>query len=249
MKSLYPGRFQPFHDGHKAMVQRLLDEGLDVIIGLRDTEWSKENPYSLFDRKQMVKDSFAAEFREGRVEVYAIPDFDELVYGRKVGYKIRELKLTEAIEGISATGIRDGNPQIIWLTGNSGSGKSTLAEHLQTFIGGVVLDGDQMRATINQDLGFSMDDRMENCLRVARLAGTMAAQGEQVIVSVIAPSQEIRDAIYELIQPRWVYCRREQIDRADYPYEPPTDSDIIVADWDKMEPEEAAEYVVTEIFK
>jgi cytidyltransferase-like protein len=48
MKSLVIGRFQPFHDGHYALVQTLLDEGKDVVVAIRDTPFNEDNPYSVF---------------------------------------------------------------------------------------------------------------------------------------------------------------------------------------------------------
>lgn len=101
--SLYPGRFQPFHDGHKAIVQMLLDEGKFVCIALRDTSIDDGNPYSIEQRTDRIRKSFPdAEL----VKIIAIPDIGEMVYGRGVGYKVREVHLAPELEAISATNIR-----------------------------------------------------------------------------------------------------------------------------------------------
>jgi adenylylsulfate kinase len=99
--SLFIGRWQPFHDGHKKLIQSVLDEGKDVCVAIRDTKLSKDNPYSVEERIRMILTAFP------QVKVIVIPDITEICYGRKVGYGIRELKLDEATEAISGTEIRN----------------------------------------------------------------------------------------------------------------------------------------------
>jgi len=103
------GRYQPFHDGHKALVQKLLDEGKNVLLALRDTEIDKKNPYTYDQRFVMIYKEFANEMDVGKVKVMLIPDIEEVVYGRKVGWSIREIRLDAEIEKISATAIRRKN--------------------------------------------------------------------------------------------------------------------------------------------
>ncbi len=99
--SLFIGRYQPLHEGHIALIRKVLDEGKNVCVALRDTPIDKDNPYSIDERKIM----FYKEFELG-VKVIAIPDIEEVVYGRKVGWGIREIRLDEKTESISATAIR-----------------------------------------------------------------------------------------------------------------------------------------------
>ncbi len=110
--------------------------------------------------------------------------------------------------------------KIVWLTGNSGAGKTTLAQVLQKKLGGVILDGDDMRESISLGAGFSKEDREAHNLRVAHLAKVLSKQ-MPVIVAVISPFEATRQKIHELIAPVWVYVKREQPERAEYPYEPP----------------------------
>jgi adenylylsulfate kinase len=98
--SLFIGRWQPFHEGHKKLIQSVLDEGKDVCVAIRDTELSKDNPYTTKEREAMILMAFP------QVKVIVIPDISEICFGRKVGYGIRELKLDEVIEAISGTEIR-----------------------------------------------------------------------------------------------------------------------------------------------
>lgn len=99
--SFFIGRWQPLHSGHKAIIQKVLDEGKSVLIGIRDTEISDNNPYSTDDRKQMFIDYFG-----DQVDFIVIPDIAEVCYGRNVGYLVRELHMSKDIEEISGTKIR-----------------------------------------------------------------------------------------------------------------------------------------------
>lgn len=104
--SLMIGRFQPFHDGHEALVRALIKEGKNVCIAIRSTMRDKSNPYSIEQRMRMIQDRLKLEIFNRKVVVSVIPDIEEVVYGRKVGWGIREIKLDEKTEEISATKIR-----------------------------------------------------------------------------------------------------------------------------------------------
>lgn len=106
--SLMIGRWQPFHDGHKALVETVLNEGKDVVIACRITDLSETDPYTFAQRRDMIEAALA-EWGD-RVQVIPIPDIGEVVYGRQVGYGIRELSLDAQTEAISGTQIRaEGN--------------------------------------------------------------------------------------------------------------------------------------------
>lgn len=98
--SLFIGRWQPFHEGHQKLIQKVLDEGKNVCVAIRDTEISDENPYTAEERERMILCAFPM------VKVIIIPDIEEVVYGRRVGWGIREIRLDEATENISATKMR-----------------------------------------------------------------------------------------------------------------------------------------------
>jgi adenylylsulfate kinase len=98
--SLFIGRWQPFHEGHKKLIQKVLEEGKNVCVAIRDTDISEENPYSAEERSKMISDAFP------QVKVIVIPDIEEVVHGRKVGWGIRELHLDEKTEKVSGTDIR-----------------------------------------------------------------------------------------------------------------------------------------------
>lgn len=86
---------------------------------------------------------------------------------------------------------------VIWLYGLSGSGKSTIADALERRLHaeGVftqVLDGDNIRVGLNQNLGFSDSDREENIRRVAEVAKLFANAGVVTIASFITPTRALR---------------------------------------------------------
>jgi adenylyl-sulfate kinase len=96
------------------------------------------------------------------------------------------------------------NPIVIWFFGLSGSGKSTLSNLvLQKLkdkgISSVSIDGDQLRAGINQDLGFSSEDRMENIRRSAEIAKLLLENHQVVLASFITPEEGHREKVREIL--------------------------------------------------
>lgn len=226
--SLFVGRFQPFHAGHKALIETVLKKGKPVVIAIRDTEISHKNPYTVYERWTKIQE--ALKKYGSLVKIVIIPDIDEICYGRDVGYAIRNISLDKRIEKISGTKERQKSSPthpIIWLTGQSGSGKTTIAQGLKPIFSAVVLDGDELRQSISKELGFSQEDRHTHNLRVARLAQVLARQS-LVIVSVIAPFKATRKQIDILIKPIWIYVKRTLSKDKNKPYEIPTKSQFMV---------------------
>jgi bifunctional enzyme CysN/CysC len=94
--------------------------------------------------------------------------------------------------------------KLLWLTGISGSGKSTIANELEKelFSKGIrtyILDGDNIRHGLNNDLGFSDADRVENIRRVAEVSKLMLDAGIFVISSFISPFTSDRRMARELM--------------------------------------------------
>jgi adenylylsulfate kinase len=93
---------------------------------------------------------------------------------------------------------------VIWMVGLSGSGKSTLARALENSLHEEgyltqLLDGDNMRTGINNNLGFSPEDRTENIRRAAETAKLFMNAGLVTICSFISPTDEIRKMAKEII--------------------------------------------------
>jgi len=98
------------------------------------------------------------------------------------------------------------NPCVIWFTGLSGSGKSTLAHALQQELNkqakvSIILDGDNVRKGLNNDLGFSSKDRKENIRRVAEVSKLFTQAGLITITSFISPFTEDRTLSRNIISP------------------------------------------------
>ena len=105
--SLFIGRFQPLHEGHVALMRKVLDEGKRVAVALRPADFTPANPFSNYERLEMFRGAFP-EFG-GRLVVFCLPvDIAEVCYGRKVGWGVREIRLDADTEAISATAIREG---------------------------------------------------------------------------------------------------------------------------------------------
>ena len=139
---------------------------------------------------------------------------------------------------------------VIWFTGNSGAGKTTLADAVQRKlycnvpqILSVKLDGDEMRESISLGAGFSKEDRSEHNRRVARLARVLSEQ-MTVLVSVIAPFQDVRDELEKICNPKWIYVKRDLPEDHDRPYEP---GDYFTVDTDKLTVKESVDLILKEI--
>ncbi len=92
----------------------------------------------------------------------------------------------------------------LWFTGLSGSGKSTIAQHLERKLYNEgffvqVLDGDNIRAGINNNLSFSPEDRAENIRRIAEIAKLYLNTGVITLNSFISPTKAIRAKAKEII--------------------------------------------------
>ena len=92
----------------------------------------------------------------------------------------------------------------IWMTGLSGSGKSTIAKGLerklhQNGILTAILDGDNVRSGINNNLGFSDEDRTENIRRIAEVNKLFLQNGIVTINSFVSPTKDIRDLAKTII--------------------------------------------------
>jgi len=96
--------------------------------------------------------------------------------------------------------------KVLWLTGLSGSGKSTIAKALERRLFELgyfpqVLDGDNIRTGINNNLGFSDADRRENIRRIAEVSRLYVQSGLICINSFISPTHAIRQMAADIIGP------------------------------------------------
>ena len=104
---MFVGRWQPWHDGHRWLIDQRLKEDKNVLICIRDMLPDKNNPYTC----EEVYDNLQIKLKElidlKRVKVMIIPDIESVNYGRGVGYDIIEHVPPKDIGKISATKIRE----------------------------------------------------------------------------------------------------------------------------------------------
>ncbi len=212
--ALFIGRWQPFHSGHKYLIDKALAKGEHVCVAIRDTEISPQNPYTAEQRAHMIKKVYAE-----AVEIVVIPDIKSINIGRNVGYDVNFIEPPAEIGNISGTNVRSGKdnnvpPEIaeyikllrttLWLSGLPCSGKTTLSKRLKEELDNrgfkaVHLDADDVRNTLNADLGFSPEDRIENLRRIAHVAKLFNDNGNFVIASFLSPLNEYRVLVRTII--------------------------------------------------
>ena len=106
--ALFLGRYQPFHLGHR----RLIEEGIrrvgQACIAVRDTFGIDEkNPLPFFAVKQRIEAGLSD--HAGRFVVVSVPNITKVLYGRDVGYDLERIVLDKSIEAVSATHLRSLN--------------------------------------------------------------------------------------------------------------------------------------------
>ena len=97
----------------------------------------------------------------------------------------------------------------LWLTGLSGSGKSTLAKSIRTHLVEEnwrveILDGDEIRASLNPELGFTKADRNINVHRIAYIANLLSRNGIVAIVAAISPYRAARREARRMHEGRFI---------------------------------------------
>jgi len=162
---------------------------------------------------------------------------------------------------------------VLWFTGLPAAGKSTIAAQVekQLFEQGrlvYVLDGDNVRLGLNQDLTFSPEDRTENVRRIAEVAKLFIEAGIIVIVAVVSPINKDREMVKQLFDPGdflevYLKCSIEECERRDpkgfyklarekhitnftgvsAAYEPPCNPDIVL-ETELLAPEKSVDQII-----
>ena len=105
-RALFIGRWQPLHPGHQWLFNQKLEQGVPILIAVRDTPVNDSNPFATEDVIANLEKEYSEEVESGMVKVISIPDIESVNYGRGVGYEINEFVPPEDIGKISATEIR-----------------------------------------------------------------------------------------------------------------------------------------------
>jgi hypothetical protein len=101
------GRWQPWHAGHRALFDRLIQRTGQVCIMIRDCQgWQNSNPFAIDQVKHAIKRDLDPLY-QGQYEILVVPNITHIGYGRGVGYTIEEEKFDESITSISGTKIRE----------------------------------------------------------------------------------------------------------------------------------------------
>ncbi|MCY9110009.1 adenylyl-sulfate kinase [Bacillus atrophaeus] len=165
---------------------------------------------------------------------------------------------------------------VLWFTGLSGSGKSVMANAVdeklyERGIQSYVLDGDNIRHGLNQDLGFRAEDRVENIRRIGEVAKLFVDSGQIILTAFISPFREDRKMVKEKFpqeeffeiyikcplniceerDPKGLYkkARSGEIKHftgIDSPYEAPLSPDLTIES-DKIPIADAADLIINEL--
>lgn len=103
--AIFIGRFQPPHYGHIELMDQKLNEGIPLLIMVRDIEPDEKNPFTTEQTVSLLEKYYKS--KNADVRVMIIPDIESVNFGRGVGYEINEFIPPKDIGGISATGIRN----------------------------------------------------------------------------------------------------------------------------------------------
>lgn len=105
--SMFIGRWQPWHSGHKWLIDQRLNEGKNVLICIRDIEPDEKNPFTAQEVERTIKNQLWRYLTDEKIKVMIIPDIESVNFGRGVGYDIIEHIPPQEVSEISATNIRE----------------------------------------------------------------------------------------------------------------------------------------------
>ena len=109
--SMFIGRFQPFHEGHKWLLEQRLKLGKKICIAVMDIHnlEPEKNPYTTEQVMLNIAEQMGEYLNKNLVKIISIPPIESVNYGREVGYDVIEHIPPEKIKKISATNIRKEN--------------------------------------------------------------------------------------------------------------------------------------------
>ena len=105
--SMFIGRWQPWHAGHRWLINQRLEEGKKVLLAIRDVEPDERNPWKPQEVVTNLTHELLELIEEGRVKIIIIPDIESVNIGRGVGYDVIEHIPPDDLLYISATKIRE----------------------------------------------------------------------------------------------------------------------------------------------
>lgn len=105
--AMFIGRWQPWHAGHRWLIDQQLNQGKKVLLCVRDVKEDEKNPWSAWQVMMNLSEELMDLIEDNKVRVMIIPDIESINFGRGVGYDVIEHTPPEDIAEISATKIRE----------------------------------------------------------------------------------------------------------------------------------------------
>lgn len=105
--SMFIGRWQPWHSGHRWLIDQRLKLGKKVLLCIRDVVPDQKNPWTAEEVKENLESQLSGLISEGKLLLQIIPDIESVNIGRGVGYDVVEHIPPAQIKNISATKIRE----------------------------------------------------------------------------------------------------------------------------------------------
>ncbi len=103
---MFIGRWQPWHQGHRWLIDQRLNDGKNILICIRDVEPSEKQPWTADEVMLNLTEELKDLLNKGKIKIIKIPDIESVNYGRGVGYDVIEHIPPKDIKEISATKIR-----------------------------------------------------------------------------------------------------------------------------------------------
>jgi len=105
--AMFIGRWQPWHEGHRWLIDQQLNQGKKVLLCVRDVHQDENNPWSAWQVMMNLSEELMDLIEDNKVRVIIIPDIESINFGRGVGYDVIEHIPPAEIHDISATKIRE----------------------------------------------------------------------------------------------------------------------------------------------
>jgi cytidyltransferase-like protein len=104
---MFIGRWQPWHAGHRWLIDQALNEGKKVLLCIREVEPDEKNPWTPHQVMMTLANELNGLIQEGKLKIMTIPDIESINIGRGVGYDVIEHIPPADIHDISGTKIRE----------------------------------------------------------------------------------------------------------------------------------------------
>ena len=105
--AMFIGRWQPWHDGHRWLIDQALNDNKKVLLCIRDVKVDDKNPWSAAQILINLKGQLSNLVSCGLVKIMIIPDIESVNIGRGIGYDVIEHLPPPEVNDISATKIRE----------------------------------------------------------------------------------------------------------------------------------------------